>query len=65
MQVPQLVHELCSYISRNLETEGLFRKAGSSVRQKEIKVITPPLSVVNNSKLNFYIFSCYWILDAN
>lgn len=38
LQIPQLVHELCSYISCNLETEGLFRKAGSTARQKEIKV---------------------------
>lgn len=38
LQIPQLVHELCSYISCHLETEGIFRKAGSTARQKEIKV---------------------------
>lgn len=48
LQIPQLVHELCSYISCNLETEGLFRKAGSTARQKEIKVTRN----VNNNKYN-------------
>lgn len=38
IEIPQLVHELCTYVKCNLEVEGIFRKAGSSARQKEIKV---------------------------
>lgn len=48
IQIPQLVHELCSYISCSLETEGLFRKAGSTARQKEIKVYHLTNDLINN-----------------
>ncbi|XP_017847673.1 uncharacterized protein LOC108603399 isoform X2 [Drosophila busckii] len=37
VQVPQFVTEACSYILENSETEGIFRKAGSAVKQREIR----------------------------
>ncbi|XP_046402105.1 uncharacterized protein LOC124168051 isoform X2 [Ischnura elegans] len=36
-EVPSFVVEACEFIGENISTEGLFRKAGSNVRQKEIK----------------------------
>lgn len=38
VQVPQFVAEACSYILEQCETEGLFRKAGSVAKQREIRV---------------------------
>lgn len=37
-QIPTFVSNACSYIMDHIEAEGLFRKAGSSSRQKEIRV---------------------------
>ncbi|XP_063216347.1 uncharacterized protein LOC134527529 isoform X2 [Bacillus rossius redtenbacheri] len=39
IEVPSLVLDACCRIRENIEMEGLFRKAGSSVRQKEIKAL--------------------------
>lgn len=36
--VPKIVHELCSFIVMQIDTEGLFRKGGSKNRQNEIKL---------------------------
>ncbi|XP_045483068.1 rho GTPase-activating protein gacN-like [Harmonia axyridis] len=36
--VPIVVHELCSFILKKIDTEGLFRKEGSKSRQNEIKL---------------------------
>lgn len=38
VQVPQFVADACARILEHVDTEGIFRKAGSSLRQKEIKV---------------------------
>lgn len=38
VQIPQFVADACQRILEHIETEGIFRKAGSSLRQKEIKV---------------------------
>lgn len=38
LNVPKLVHEMCSFILTKVETEGVFRKEGSKSRQNEIKV---------------------------
>lgn len=37
-RVPTFVSEACLRIMNHIEFEGLFRKAGSSSRQKEIRV---------------------------
>ena len=37
VQVPVFVVQSCRAILKNVHTEGLFRKAGSSCRQREIK----------------------------
>lgn len=37
-QVPLFVSDACQRILEQVHTEGLFRKAGSSKRQQEIKV---------------------------
>ncbi|XP_017953639.1 uncharacterized protein LOC108649139 [Drosophila navojoa] len=37
VQVPQFITEACSYILENSETEGIFRKAGSAAKQREIR----------------------------
>ncbi|XP_065346400.1 uncharacterized protein LOC135943673 [Cloeon dipterum] len=37
VDVPCFVVDLCQEIGKHLDTEGIFRKAGSSTRQKEIK----------------------------
>jgi hypothetical protein len=39
VDVPCFLVDLCQALDQHLETEGLFRKAGSAVRQKEIKVL--------------------------
>ncbi|XP_044746134.1 rho GTPase-activating protein gacN-like [Coccinella septempunctata] len=36
--VPTVVHQLCSFILKKVDTEGLFRKEGSKSRQNEIKL---------------------------
>ncbi|KAK9869240.1 hypothetical protein WA026_002991 [Henosepilachna vigintioctopunctata] len=36
--VPIVVHDLCSFILKKIDTEGLFRKEGSKSRQNEIKL---------------------------
>nr|CAD7256770.1 unnamed protein product [Timema shepardi] len=36
--IPSFVLDACSNIKQSIQTEGLFRKAGSAARQKEIKV---------------------------
>lgn len=36
--VPRILHQLCDFILKNADTEGLFRKGGSKSRQNEIKV---------------------------
>lgn len=38
VQVPQFIVEACSYILDHCETEGIFRKAGSAAKQREIRV---------------------------
>lgn len=40
-RVPKFVSDACLRILDHIETEGLFRKAGSSSRQKEIRVSGP------------------------
>ncbi|XP_044731213.1 uncharacterized protein LOC123294171 [Chrysoperla carnea] len=47
VKIPCFVFEACKLISMNIQTEGLFRKAGSNVRQKEIKS-----QLDNKGKLN-------------
>ncbi|XP_034475469.1 uncharacterized protein LOC117782555 [Drosophila innubila] len=37
VQVPQFIVEACSYILEHCETEGIFRKAGSAAKQREIR----------------------------
>lgn len=37
VEVPSFVVQSCQAILKNVQTEGLFRKAGSSCRQREIK----------------------------
>lgn len=37
-RVPTFVHDACTLIKENVTIEGIFRKAGSSIRQKEIRV---------------------------
>lgn len=37
-RIPIFVADACSRIMEHIEVEGLFRKAGSTVRQKEIRV---------------------------
>lgn len=50
--VPQIVHRLCTFILRNAETEGLFRKGGSKSRQNEIKVQNEKaMFLLNNTAL--------------
>ncbi|KAK7065223.1 hypothetical protein SK128_006937 [Halocaridina rubra] len=36
--VPELLVDLCNLIRRNINIEGIFRKAGSSQRQNDLKV---------------------------
>ncbi|KAL3286348.1 hypothetical protein HHI36_000856 [Cryptolaemus montrouzieri] len=36
--VPIVIHDLCSFILKRIDTEGLFRKEGSKSRQNEIKL---------------------------
>lgn len=38
VQVPRFIFDACQIILDNVSTEGLFRKAGSNMRQKEIRV---------------------------
>jgi hypothetical protein len=38
VEVPGFVARACSYIKQHIETEGIFRKAGSASRQKALKV---------------------------
>jgi len=38
VEVPCFVARACSYIKQQIGTEGIFRKAGSTSRQKELKV---------------------------
>jgi hypothetical protein len=38
VEVPGFVARACSHIKQHIETEGIFRKAGSTSRQKELKV---------------------------
>lgn len=38
LQVPKVVDQLCSFVLAKVETEGLFRKAGSKARQNEMQV---------------------------
>lgn len=38
VQIPTFVADACNRILEQVETEGIFRKAGSSIRQKEIRV---------------------------
>nr|CAD7393044.1 unnamed protein product [Timema cristinae] len=37
--IPSFVLDACSNIKQSIQTEGLFRKAGSAARQKEIKAL--------------------------
>lgn len=37
-QIPVFVSDACQCILEQVTTEGLFRKAGSAARQREIKV---------------------------
>lgn len=38
IQIPRFVSDACQRILEQVGTEGLFRKAGSSARQRELKV---------------------------
>ncbi|KAK3932796.1 Rho GTPase-activating protein 11A [Frankliniella fusca] len=38
-EVPNIVHEICCCVVQQGGTEGIFRKAGSTARQKEIRVL--------------------------
>ena len=38
VQVPLFVHQACERILMNVTTEGIFRRGGSTVRQKAIRV---------------------------
>lgn len=38
VEIPAFVVEACEHIQQNISVEGLFRKAGSNARQKELKV---------------------------
>ncbi|XP_071453865.1 uncharacterized protein [Hetaerina americana] len=38
VEVPSFIVDACEFIEENISTEGLFRKAGSNARQKEIKI---------------------------
>lgn len=38
VQVPRFISDACQIILDSVYTEGLFRKAGSNMRQKEIRV---------------------------
>lgn len=40
LSVPNIVSEMSSVLRANARIEGLFRKAGSQTRQKDIKVTT-------------------------
>lgn len=37
-RIPKFVSDACTLIMEQVEIEGLFRKAGSAARQKEIRV---------------------------
>ncbi|XP_023033987.1 rho GTPase-activating protein 11A [Drosophila willistoni] len=37
VQVPQFITEACSHILEHVDTEGIFRKAGSMAKQREIR----------------------------
>lgn len=37
-EVPNIIQEICCCLVQQAGVEGLFRKAGSAVRQKEIRV---------------------------
>ncbi|XP_034112057.1 uncharacterized protein LOC132797684 [Drosophila nasuta] len=37
VQIPQFVVEACSFILEHCETEGIFRRAGSAIKQREIR----------------------------
>lgn len=37
-RIPKFVSDACTLIMDNVNVEGLFRKAGSAARQKEIRV---------------------------
>lgn len=37
-RIPLFVSDCCSRIMDHIEVEGIFRKAGSNARQKEIRV---------------------------
>ncbi|XP_069681730.1 uncharacterized protein [Periplaneta americana] len=39
VEVPSFVARACSYIKKHIETEGIFRKAGSTSRQRELKAL--------------------------
>lgn len=59
-QVPLFVSDACSRIMDNIEAEGLFRKAGSTARQKEIRVIFFSIFwLVANEKAYFNIFQTF------
>lgn len=38
VDVPCFLVDVCQAIGKHFDTEGIFRKAGSSARQREIKV---------------------------
>lgn len=38
VQIPVFVADACQRIQEHIQTEGLFRKAGSTARQREIRV---------------------------
>ncbi|XP_039281640.1 rho GTPase-activating protein 24-like [Nilaparvata lugens] len=37
--IPEFIVEICNYIEEKITVEGLFRKAGSTARQKEIRAL--------------------------
>lgn len=51
-RVPQFVSDACMLIMENVEVEGLFRKAGSAARQKEIRVSRINVKILEKSHIS-------------
>jgi hypothetical protein len=56
VEVPSFVARACSYIKQHIKTEGIFRKAGSTSRQKELKVSVQEVFGPAGSNLKLIIF---------
>ncbi|KAJ8984599.1 hypothetical protein NQ317_006061 [Molorchus minor] len=63
LPVPMLVHDLCEFLLENVETEGIFRKAGSTSRQANIKSKIDgkkelPVTLIPNTHFKL-LMACY------